>query len=46
MHKSDSISAGVNISLETVHQELHGTGSHDRAAPIDVMRWASTFVLV
>lgn len=44
MHKSDSIS--VNISLETVHQELHGIGSHDRAAPIDVMRWASTFVLV
>lgn len=46
MHKSDSISAGINISLETVHQELHGIGSHDRAVPIDVMRWPSTFVLV
>lgn len=30
------ISSCINISTNTVHQELHGLGYHDRAAPVDV----------
>lgn len=30
------ISSCINISTNTVHQELHGLGYHDWAAPVDV----------
>lgn len=42
-HLADSVTAdlqpssGINISIKTVHGELHGMGFHNQEAPVGVM---------